>query len=484
MRPALLLLPLSIACATPAADVGAPTVPTGSGTTPTAPAVRPLAGGLSIAKLSVYQGVEAVLWEDGAVPSSLEAPIVVGRPAFVRVFVEPEAGFDRKVTGILTVRTADGDTVLESNRKVDGPSVDGDLKTTINFDLPGDLVKRTLALSVEIVEETPEGPGGGDPADVTWDSEDWGGLDVQTTDDLTLVIVPIRYQADGSNRLPDTSEAQLQRIADLAMGIYPAKSVQVRVDPPLNWSRRIDPWDSGDWSDLLYTLQQMRDDANEAPNTYYYGMFNATDNLGQFCQSGCILGLSGLAWNVADPAFRASIGIGYSGDTAVETMVHEIGHAHGREHAPCGLGGQPSDRGYPYANASIGAWGYDLIEGELRDPRTTVDMMSYCAPIWTSDYTYYNLLLRMQALARQARSAPRKVTALTVLGDGVARLRGTLDLTPGGGLPIEVELFDAAGMPAGYAAAELYPYDHIDGGIVALEEDLPEGWTARVLPGR
>ena len=45
---------------------------------------RPLAGGLSISKVSMYQGVEAVLYEDGKKPSTLEMPAIVGREALVR----------------------------------------------------------------------------------------------------------------------------------------------------------------------------------------------------------------------------------------------------------------------------------------------------------------------------------------------------------------------------------------------------------------
>ncbi len=53
-----------------------------------------------------------------------------------------------------------------------------------------------------------------------------------------------------------------------------------------------------------------------------------------------------------------------------------------REHAPCGLYGQPSDRGYPYDDAELGHPGYDILEGELISATESVDMMSYCEPIW------------------------------------------------------------------------------------------------------
>ena len=38
---------------------------------------------------------------------------------------------------------------------------------------------------------------------------------------------------------------------------------------------------------------------------------------------------------------------------SVNTAAHEVGHAHGREHAPCG-GAQSTDPSFPYSNGGIG----------------------------------------------------------------------------------------------------------------------------------
>ncbi|VAW32251.1 hypothetical protein MNBD_CHLOROFLEXI01-3228 [hydrothermal vent metagenome] len=66
---------------------------------------------------------------------------------------------------------------------------------------------------------------------------------------------------------------------------------------------------------------------------------------------------------------------------------HELGHNFGRQHAPCNVSGDPN---YPYAGASIGQYGLDGIGGSLQllSPGGYVDMMSYCDPVWVSDYTY------------------------------------------------------------------------------------------------
>lgn len=452
-----------------------------NGNTETTLADRPLAGGLSISKISMYQGVEAILYENGKKPTTLEMPAIVGRGARVRVFVEPDGSFEpRKVTGILTLDSAAGLEPIEATAMIDGPSKDEDPSTTLNFDIDGIQVRQATEMSLEIVEQTADGPGGGKNADVTWSSVDNGGLDTDTTDELQVVIVPVKYNYDGSGRLPDTSQAQQDLLTELAMGIYPATNVVVRVGEVFEWNREIGALDGEQWGDLLSQINTLRDRANEPPNTYYYATFMPEPTLNAYCRVGCILGLSLLAFNANDPYFRASIGVGYTGTIFSETQVHEMGHAHGRDHAPCGVSG---DRNYPYNGAKIGAWGYSITTGEMFQPVQTVDMMSYCTPIWVSDYTQYYLYKRINTVASQNRlMAPRPRTAVRLGADGLSTPMNTVSLGSTDGAPrIDVRLFDATGHSAGLTDAAYFPYDHIDGGMVVLDDELPTGWRAEAL---
>src|SRR5699024_3627955 len=65
----------------------------------------------------------------------------------------------------------------------------------------------------------------------------------------------------------------------------------------------------------------------------------------------------------------------------------ELGHTFGRSHAPCGGPASP-DISYPYNNASIGIYGYEVDNRDLKNPAVYKDLMSYCYPEWISDYTY------------------------------------------------------------------------------------------------
>jgi hypothetical protein len=86
------------------------------------------------------------------------------------------------------------------------------------------------------------------------------------------------------------------------------------------------------------------------------------------------------------------VAIAYKDGGAV--LAQEIGHAFGRAHAPCGNPGGP-DPNYPtynsYPSGSIGEFGFDGATGQVFNPASTFDFMSYCGPTWTSPYTYTGL---------------------------------------------------------------------------------------------
>ena len=72
-------------------------------------------------------------------------------------------------------------------------------------------------------------------------------------------------------------------------------------------------------------------------------------------------------------------------------LAHELGHNLSLYHAPCG-GAVGSDPSFPHPGGSIGAWGYDFRDGGSLVPPSRLDVMSYCAPRWISDYHFTNAL--------------------------------------------------------------------------------------------
>ena len=72
-------------------------------------------------------------------------------------------------------------------------------------------------------------------------------------------------------------------------------------------------------------------------------------------------------------------------------LAHELGHNLSLYHAPCG-GAVGPDPSFPHPGGSIGAWGYDFRDGGSLVLPSRLDVMSYCAPRWISDYHFTNAL--------------------------------------------------------------------------------------------
>jgi hypothetical protein len=99
----------------------------------------------------------------------------------------------------------------------------------------------------------------------------------------------------------------------------------------------------------------------------------------------------------------------------------------------------------------------------------------------------FHLYERMHTVAAQARVMAPTPRTIVRLVDGVATRSEPIAMSSTDGAPrAEVELFDEDGVPAGFTTAAYFPYDHIDGGMLAFDEELPPSWTAEVvsLPDR
>jgi hypothetical protein len=176
-----------------------------------------------------------------------------------------------------------------------------------------------------------------------------------------------------------------------------------------------------------------------------------------FCQRGCILGMSPQLTRVS-ASNQVSISAWYPGTTdaslqyAAMVVGHELGHAHGRGHAPCPTTGGPSgvDRNFPGAAAAVGGWGWNSRTNALI-PNTHKDIMGYCQPFWISAYTYQALAVRSQAVNTdksafvfQPPGAQRWHTMLAY-SDGTNQWVGATEFGTPGGDPEPARVLDADG---------------------------------------
>ncbi len=417
------------------------------------------ADGVTITEVAIYQGVERILMKDGAAP--MGAPVIAGRDAIVRVFYTTDASYDGEpVVARLTL--GDGPP-LERAAPLGKPSKQESLGSTINFDVAGSLITPDTAFRVEILRSAAQSSGKNAGAVHPQEGRQTLGA-VSTGAKLRVVLVPVRYKADGSNRLPDTSPAQLQIYRDALWRIYPVPQIDIRVADPFDWGGAVNGNGNG-WVELLNAMTTYRKNAGAAFDEYYYGVFRATDKFEQFCAGTCLAGLSQIAPTPMQAWSRVGIGIGYSGASTGETAAHEIGHEHGRGHAPCGTN-QGVDAAYPYKGGVTGVWGYDLVLKQLL-PATSQDLMSYCSPKWVSDYNYAAFAIRLQAvnaMAELAGGATTRYERVSISG-GKATWLEPLDLdVPPLGAPEPVHLETDAG-PLD-VQGHFFRLSHLDGGTV------------------
>jgi hypothetical protein len=455
----------------------------GSGTTPDTSTVNTFVAGVSIDEIAVYQAVKVDVVKGGAAVTTKNAPLVTGRPGVVRVFAKPGSGYDgRSITAELRLFGA-GTTptkVLKDTKSLAKASTDADTASTFNFELAAADIPAGVKFAVALTD--PKGdtdattgsvyPKGGTPS----------ALGVANSGVLKVTLVPVQYMADGSGRVPDTSPAQLAAYKSEMMTHYPVTDVQITVRAPWQSSTKVSANGTG-WSTLLQSVTNLRQQDGAADDEYYFAAFSPASSFNSFCGGGCVAGLSTVVTSPQDGNFRASIGLGYSGVDAATTMAHEVGHAHGRSHAPCG-GTSGVDSKFPYSGGGIGVNGYDILQKSFISSTSGKDIMGYCSPEWVSDYTYSAFFDRVAYVngAKQIVGAtPGTFRLIAEQPDGTLTGGETISLADQMDPDAEVAYTDERGATVHSAGAHFIPFDHVAGGFWVI----PDGPTKSVtIKGR
>lgn len=470
-----------------------------------------LVKGLKVKDVAVFQGVKVPLVEDGDVyGGKITAPVVANRPGIIRVYVDSDAGFTKgKVTAELRLIGSDGTIfpTIRETKDIAGASTEEDPKTTFNLEFPASSFPAGVSFQVWLTstdgEETAEATANTAryPADGTL----WQDLGAEASGKVKVVLVPIIYQADGSNRPPTTTEEQLKLYKDTLMAEYPTEGVELTLHEPFEYDAPISGTDGQSYSDILSAIRELRYKDDAADDVYYYGSFMAGKTFESFCRTGCIAGLSTVAEDYKQSTLRASVGVGYPGQQSADTLAHEVGHAHGREHAPCG---HPDgvDAKFPYDDANLGAWGYNFLTKEFFAPKEGHDIMAYCDNRWVSDYTYNALFKRISKLntwvASQTKGKKTDEEGL-VVGDPSASGKEEADgysvaaidakgnakwehdsfRAVTGGIEKATKVFGAKGDTLRTTTARFFPYDHAPGGVLFVPRRARENFAQLQVEG-
>lgn len=394
------LLSMLVACTTEVITKEVPSDPTTDTSTNLPEGAGTVQSAVTVDKVSLYQGVEVRLVDDGAVPEKRNAPVLTNKPALVRIYAKKAVGTKvGKLTAKLHVKTADGEKVLEDGPKSIQTYSGPDLDSTFNFAFEAEEMTADMEFSVELVSADDAKDALTFPADATTIA-----VGAQVASKLRVQLVPVKYAADGSNRLPNLGDDAVKRYHDALYQMYPVSEVEITQHAVVNWDVAIAPNGDG-WDQLLNAVMTMRQEEEVDPDVYYIGVFDPATSLAKYCRAGCVLGIapaSGLSPELdTEMALRTALITGYQSDRSGGTIAQELAHAMGRMHAPCG---NPAaiDPKYPYKEAALGSTGWDPIAKELVSDDDHEDFMSYCGPVWVSDYTYKAIFDRMQKVTKLA----------------------------------------------------------------------------------
>ncbi|TXD34390.1 hypothetical protein FRC98_18425 [Lujinxingia vulgaris] len=413
---------------------------------------------LQIDRVEIFQTIAKTPWLDGAANFD-PTPIIAGRDTLLRASVDVPTGWSvSSVRAELIVVGAGGaQTLLEDTRVVSADSLPGDRSSAFEFELPGGEIEVGGQLRLRLIEDAPNGE-----LLARWptDGSAWPTGATAESGELHLVLVPMRFDTDGSGRLPDTSPGQLALIESALRALYPLHSLRLEVREPYSWSGSVR------WGNFTQALRDLKiaDGEDEA---YYYGLIQPAETFEAYCGGSCTTGQSYTVSSATAYTYRVGAGLGYAGERWVGTLIHELGHMHGRGHAPCGVSWWSDDNNYPHAGGDVGVWGWDRRSDALIAPDDAADFMGYCSPSWISDYTYRGLFDRMSAVREAAsnqRALPPGVyTPLSWSRSEEAALGAPrFEANPTTGEVAQVRFLNEAGEVVGSMPAPLVRFSHED----------------------
>lgn len=437
---------------------------------PEAAAPSPLGELLTISEIAGYQTVKVDVMKDGAPITAFNAPLITAKPGLFRVFVKlaPKKGWRSKSLEAELHLFAASERVLTDKRTIAGSSDEDVLGTTFNFHFDAKSLGTNNSFYV-VLRDPALVDRGPDVAELRYPTEGQQPLVISSNPgQVKIVLVPVQYTADQSNRLPASDPQEIEAMRTLLLDMYPAETVDIQVrSQPLVWDQAVDPSGTG-WDTLLGAVLDTRAQDAPAKDVYYVGAFQPRAGFGAYCQGGCVLGLAPLA-GATDANERGALVIGYGGGTYHETVAHELGHTMGRSHAPCG-GPQGIDPKFPYEGGTDGVSGYSISNDALL-PSSDFDMMGYCRPAWISDYTYAALFDRVRIVNYQSAetgAVPMKKFRRVYVGpDGAAREGGVVSRPFLDGPLTDVTLSLPNGQQQ-HVSGHYFPYDHLAGGYVLV----------------
>ena len=311
-------------------------------------------------------------------------PLLAGEPALLRVFVTGSSDNETTMPDVRATFFAGGAErhavyIPASAQVVPSEIVEGDLSLSANAEIPAWVITSGLEMVIEIDPGDALDPALGVGMRIPEDGR--LPVDVREPPPFRLTLVPMLLESDPDYSLVESVEAMAadplghELLKDMRT-LMPIAELDVTAREPVIMS-------SPSPFTMLNRLEAMR--LMEEGSGYWMSVFEKTPGR--------------QAW----PAGAARLGRPLSvSERNAYVIAHELGHNLGLEHAPCRA--DYTDPWFPYADGSIGVWGYDFAESALIHPSVS-DVMSYCRdPHWISDF-FFNKALRHRLAEAGAESA-------------------------------------------------------------------------------
>lgn len=312
-------------------------------------------------------------------------PLIAARAGLLRVFVK--ATRTNTLQPAVRVRLYSSGTLVQTytitSQSVSVPTTisEANLSAAWNVAVPANLIQANLSVLADVdpsggITESSKTdnffPASGTPLALT----------VRTPPVLRVTLIPVR---DKNGLQGDVNDANKDSYMEYAMRVYPVASYDAVIHAPFSFTS-VPPGTSYDsvWNRLLNEIYMMQT-TEGILNRNYYGVIKPSYSSG------------GTGFGYIGGNRPSAVGVEWltnvSPSTTLRAMTaaHEWGHNFGRNHVGCGNPSSP-DASYPYPTSSVGAYGYDMATSQVYRPTDYVDFMSYCRPVWISDYTYKAVL--------------------------------------------------------------------------------------------
>jgi len=329
--------------------------------------------GPTLATLDAFQVVAVPLAEagDAVAVDSRPVPLVAGRSLWVRAKVEVPAGWSQQMVELRVVVTVDDTpTTYSSVTSLSGSSDPADPASGLVVEVPAEAVQPDATYSVTVWRD-----GETDPSARFPDSGD-AELGPEVTGPIEIRIVP--FEVDG--RIPDTSQSVIEGFEDAVYAYYPTTEVTISVsEVQPNPYPELPPDEV--LGDALFDVGVIMEQVDQAPaQVYYYGLMQPAATRDEY---------DGITGTSQELEHRAGFGIGAGfGDALSQsTLVHELGHLHFLQHAPCGSPDNVDPK-FPHDDGTARIEGFDVRTKTFVSVDEAFDLMTYCQPRWVSGYHY------------------------------------------------------------------------------------------------